>query len=272
MNESTLQHLLSSVADGSLPPQAAAERLRTLPFTSHGEVLADTHRSIRQGFPEVVFAEGKTSEQTASALAQLVAAHDHALATRVDAATAAALGSRFPHGAYDPASRLFRIGSMAARKDLRSIAVVCAGTSDLPVAEEAAQTLEFAGCPVSRFFDVGVAGLHRLLARLEEIRQCLAIIAVAGMEGALPGVVAGLVSQPVIAVPTSVGYGASLGGFASLLTMLNSCSSGLSVVNIDNGFGAAVAVLRLLQPNAPASSGAAGAPHTSLTIHPGDPG
>ena len=245
MNESTLQHLLSSVADGSLSPQAAADRLRTLPFTSHAEVLTDTHRSIRQGFPEVVFAEGKTPEQTVGALAHLVAAHDHALATRVDAATAAALHARFPQGLYDPLSRLFRVGAMATRDERRNVAVV---------AEEAAQTLEFAGHAVNRFFDVGVAGLHRLLARLEEIRECPAIIAIAGMEGALPGVVAGLVAQPVIAVPTSVGYGASMGGFASLLTMLNSCSSGLSVVNIDNGFGAAIAVLRMLQLNTPVSA------------------
>jgi NCAIR mutase (PurE)-related protein len=156
------------------------------------------------------------------------------------------LGKQFPQGRYDAVSSVFAIGRMKAQTNPQSIAVVCAGTSDLNVAEEAAQTLEFAGARVERVRDVGVAGLHRLLGKLELIRESRIVIAIAGMEGALPGVLAGLVSAPVIAVPTSVGYGASLGGISALLTMLNACSSGIGVVNIDNGFGAAVLALRIL--------------------------
>lgn len=252
MNESKLRDLLDQVSAGSLPPDQALERLRTLPFAEAGQVLADTHRMIRQGFPEAVYAEGKTLAQTADALTALVAAHGCALATRVSAEVAALLLQRFPTGTYDNVSRLCRIGQMNGTFPSAPVAVVCAGTSDLPIAEEAAQTLEFAGALVNRITDVGVAGLHRLLARLDDLRAASIVIAIAGMEGALPSVLGGLVAAPVIAVPTSVGYGANLHGISALLSMLNSCASGLTVVNIDNGFGAAMAALRMLnmQPKA----------------------
>jgi NCAIR mutase (PurE)-related protein len=246
MNESNLRDLLSQVSSGAVPPGQALELLRTLPFAEAGQVLADTHRMIRQGFPEAVYAEGKTIAQTTDALNALVAAHGSALATRVTSEVASSLQQRFPTGTYDSVSRLYRIGQMNGSFPSPPVAVVCAGTSDLPVAEEAAQTLEFAGARVNRITDVGVAGLHRLLARLDDLRAASIVIAVAGMEGALPSVLGGLVASPVIAVPTSVGYGANLHGISALLTMLNSCASGLTVANIDNGFGAAMAALRIL--------------------------
>jgi NCAIR mutase (PurE)-related protein len=246
MNESKLRDLLAQVSAGKLPTDQALERLRTLPFAEAGQVLADTHRVIRQGFPEAVYAEGKTLTQTSDALTALVAAHGCALATRVTSEMAALLLQRFPTGSYDGVSRLYRIGQMDRSFNSAPVAVVCAGTSDLPVAEETAQTLEFVGAKVNRITDVGVAGLHRLLARLDDLRSASIVIAIAGMEGALPSVLGGLVATPVIAVPTSVGYGANLGGIAALLGMLSSCASGLTVVNIDNGYGAAMAALRVL--------------------------
>jgi len=253
MNESTLRQLLEEVATGQTLPAAALESLRTLPFTEAVGVLADTHRLIRQGFPEAVFARGKTPEQTASALTALINAHSHGLATHVSEEMAPQLIDWFPAGVYHPTSRLFTVGSMTSPITGHTVTVVCAGTSDLPIAEEAAQTLEFAGIQVERLHDVGVAGLHRLLSKLDVLRSSSVIIAIAGMEGALPGVVAGLVAIPVVAVPTSVGYGASFGGLSALLSMLNACSGGLGVVNIDNGFGAALLALRILQTQARAS-------------------
>jgi len=252
MNESKLRDLLDQVSAGRLPADQALERLRTLPFAEVGQVLADTHRMIRQGFPEAVYAAGKTLAQTTDALTALFAAHGCALATRVSAEVAVLLQQRFPTGSYDEVSRLYRIGQMNGSFQSAPVAVVCAGTSDLPVAEEAAQTLEFAGVRVNRITDVGVAGLHRLLARLDDLRAASIVIAIAGMEGALPSVLGGLVATPVIAVPTSVGYGTNLHGISALLSMLNSCASGLTVVNIDNGYGAAMAALRVLnmQPKA----------------------
>jgi hypothetical protein len=247
MNESKLCELLAQVSAGTLLPDQALERMRTLPFAAVGQVLADTHRVIRQGFPEAVFAESKTLDQTTDALTALVSAHGCALATRLSVEVAALLLQRFPTGTYDAVSRLYRIGRMNDSYKSAPVAVVCAGTSDLPVAEEAAQTLEFAGARVNRITDVGVAGLHRLLARLDDLRSASLVIAIAGMEGALPSVLGGLVAAPLIAVPTSVGYGANLHGISALLSMLNSCASGLTVVNIDNGFGAAVAALRILK-------------------------
>jgi NCAIR mutase (PurE)-related protein len=194
-----------------------------------------------------VFAEGKTLTQVTDALAALVAAHSSALATRVPAEMATILLQSFPTGSYNAVSRLYRIGQMEHSRMHAPVAVVSAGTSDQPMAEEAAQTLEFAGVKVTRVNDVGVAGLHRVLSKLELLRSASLLIVVAGMDGALPSVVGGLVAQPVIAVPTSIGYGANLHGIAALLTMLNSCASGVTVVNIDNGFGAAVAALRCLK-------------------------
>ncbi|MBK8094080.1 MAG: nickel pincer cofactor biosynthesis protein LarB [Verrucomicrobiaceae bacterium] len=252
MNEARLRDLLSQVSQGKLAADAALERLRTLPFAEVGDVLTDTHRLIRQGFPEAVFAESKTLNQITDALTALLAGNGSALATRVSAPIAAELAQRFPTGVYDSVSRLYRIGQMERDFKQAPILVVSAGTSDQPVAEEAAQTLEFGGAKVTRISDVGVAGLHRLLSKLDLLRSASLIIAVAGMDGALPSVIGGLVAAPVIAVPTSVGYGASLGGIAALLTMLNSCASGLTVVNIDNGCGAAIAALRFLHLHATA--------------------
>ncbi len=246
MNTETLRALLQQVATGACAPDTAIETLRTLPFTEAAQTLADTHREIRTGLPEVVYGRQKTTQQIMEAVSILHAAHGHALATQVSAESGAALCQCFPEGSYNAVSLLFSLGSMEPRSKQENVCVVCAGTSDLPVAEEAAGTLEFAGATVQRVRDVGVAGLHRLLGKLELIRESRVVIAIAGMEGALPGVIAGLVAAPVIAVPTSIGYGASFGGLSALLAMLNACSGGIGVVNIDNGFGAAVLALRML--------------------------
>jgi NCAIR mutase (PurE)-related protein len=250
MTEAAVRQLLEQVSQGRINTEEAVEQLCTLPFREAAGVLADTHRLLRQGFPEAVFAEGKTLDQVGAALTLLSKAQGAALATRVSEAMGEELKRRFSQGCYDPVSRIFEVGRLEPAS--RGLAgVVCAGTSDLPVAEEAARTLEFCGHSVTRIVDVGVAGLHRLLARLADLRGCSVLIVVAGMEGALPGVVGGLVACPVIAVPTSVGYGASFKGLSALLTMLNGCSSGVSVVNIDNGYGAAVAARRILLQPAP---------------------
>ena len=209
------------------------------------ELEIDLNRLRRQGFPEVVFARGKTPAQTAEALRRLHEANGHALATGVLPAIAEAIQSELSLGCYDACSKLYRIGQMPRREG--QPVVVSAGTADQPVAEEAAQTLEFLGYQTQRIRDVGVAGLHRLLARVEDLKQASVIIVVAGMEGALASVVGGLVPQPVIAVPTSIGYGSSFEGLAALLAMLNSCAAGVGVVNIDNGFGAAMMAARILQ-------------------------
>jgi hypothetical protein len=207
----------------------------------------DPGRLERVGFPEVVFCQHKTPQQIAGNLRALAAANGRAFGTRLDPHRAAAVLALAPEACYDEPSRTVRIGAAPApRPGAPTVAVVCAGTSDLPVAGEAAATLEFLGHPVRRIHDVGVAGLHRLEARLDEIRSAGVVIVAAGMEGALPSVVGGLVGAPVIALPTSVGYGASFHGLAALLGMLNSCAAGLTVVNIDNGFGAALAAHRIL--------------------------
>lgn len=207
-------------------------------------LLIDAGREVRQGFPEVVFGRGKTAEQIGAAMRQLFEANGHAFATGVDQEKAAALCPQFPEGHWDAASETLAWGGLAT-SDLR-VAVVCAGVSDARVGEEAARTCEFLGHQVNRITDVGVAGIHRLLERLDSIRPADVVIVVAGMEGALPSVVGGLVRQPVIGVPTSVGYGTGLGGMAALMSMLNSCAAGIAVMNIDNGFGAAVLAHRIL--------------------------
>jgi len=201
------------------------------------DVRIDAARADRTGIPEVVFGAGKTREQIARSLLELHAAAGFALATRVGAADGAALAAQLPDARYFETARVLQLGAL--ERSGRRIAVACAGTSDLPVAEEAARTLEGFGHDVFACYDVGIAGVHRLLAVRDELDACHAVIVVAGMEGALPSLVGGLVRPPVIAVPTSVGYGASFGGLAALLGMLNSCAPGVSVVNIDNGFGAA---------------------------------
>ncbi|MEO6908455.1 MAG: nickel pincer cofactor biosynthesis protein LarB [Abditibacteriaceae bacterium] len=223
------------------------ETLRKLPFEDLGFARVDHHRALRQGFPEVIYCEGKSPLQVAQIAQSICADGAPLLATRADKNTFSAVCQVLPDAQYDKVARIIsRVDDNAKPAD-GEVAVVCAGTSDLPVAEEAAVSLEVMGCKVSRYVDVGVAGLHRLLAAVPEITKAQVIIAVAGMEGAMPAVLAGLVAQPVIAVPTSVGYGASFGGLAALLGMLNSCSSGVTVVNIDNGFGAAMAAWKILR-------------------------
>jgi NCAIR mutase (PurE)-related protein len=240
MTPTALLQLLAQVERGVVTPEAAAERLAALPFEDIGHARVDHHRSLRTGLPEVVFAAGKTPQQTVEIFSALAADGVDVLATRVDANAAQEVLAQHPAATYNSVARTITLRQTpAAYTPQGRIAVVCAGTSDIPIAEEAAVTAEVFGSRVSRLYDVGVAGLHRLLAVQGEIRSAQAIIVCAGMEGALPSVVGGLVSVPVIAVPTSIGYGASFAGATALLSMLNSCSPNVTVVNIDNGFGAA---------------------------------
>ena len=239
MTPESLLTLLAQVERGELAPAAAAARLAELPFEDLGHTRVDHHRSLRSGLPEVIYAAGKTPEQTVAIFASLAASGVDVLATRADEQTARAVLDHFPAAIHHPVARTIALRQSPAGEQRGRIAVVCAGTSDLPVAEEAAVTAEVFGVSVTRLYDVGVAGLHRLLAVRDQLIAADAVVVCAGMEGALPSVVGGLVGVSVIAVPTSVGYGASFGGAAALLGMLNSCSPNVSVVNIDNGFGAA---------------------------------
>ncbi len=239
MTPSALLALLAEVERGALTPEAAADRLATLPFENLGHARVDHHRSLRAGLPEVVFAAGKAPGQAAEIFSSLAADGVDVLVTRADATTAQAVLARHPAAVYNPVARTVALRQSQTSAPQGHIAVVCAGTSDIPVAEEAAVTAETFGARVTRLYDVGVAGLHRLLAVQEDMKSVHAIIVCAGMEGALPSVVGGMVGVPVIAVPTSVGYGASFAGATALLGMLNSCSPNVTVVNIDNGFGAA---------------------------------
>jgi pyridinium-3,5-biscarboxylic acid mononucleotide synthase len=251
MTPSALLKLLAEVERGSITPEAAAERLATLPFEDLGHARVDHHRSLRTGLPEVVFAAGKTPEQVADIVSSLVADGVNVLVTRVDSAAAQVVLARHPAATHNSVARTIALRqSPASSEPQGQIAVVCAGTSDIPVAEEAAIAAETFGARVCRLYDVGVAGLHRLLAVRDELKHAHAIIVCAGMEGALPSVVGGLVSVPVIAVPTSVGYGASFAGAAALLGMLNSCSPNVTVVNIDNGFGAAYTAVLIARASA----------------------
>jgi hypothetical protein len=238
-----LQELLDQVAAGTLDPAAAREQLisvmRAQPYEDLGFARVDHHRSVRQGFPEVILGLGKTPSQIAAIAAEIVARGSTLLVTRASAAAYEAVRAKVPAATYHADAGLITLRQQDITAGHGTIIVAAAGTADLPVAEEAAYTAELMGNHVTRLYDVGVAGLHRLLGERERLNAARVIIVVAGMEGALPSVVAGLVSAPVIAVPTSIGYGASFGGIAALLGMLNSCASGVSVVNIDNGFGAA---------------------------------
>jgi NCAIR mutase (PurE)-related protein len=244
-----LLEVLDQVRAGALSTAAAADRLSDLPYAevAHavGSTLVDHHRELRTGVPEMVFGAGKTPEQIAAALRALADRAGGAIATRVDAAKAAALRALVPEVAIHELARIAVLGAPGPRPAAAPIAVVCAGTSDLPVAEEAALVAEFLGAAVVRVSDVGVAGVHRLLARLDTIRSAAIVIAVAGMEAALPSVLGGLLDCPLVAVPTSVGYGVSLDGLVALAAMLASCALGITVVNIDNGVGAAVAAVRM---------------------------
>jgi pyridinium-3,5-biscarboxylic acid mononucleotide synthase len=253
MERDTLLKLLAQVQQGALTPEAACKDLANLPFEDLGFAKLDHHRSLRTGLPEVIFAQGKTPAQVAGIFAKLAASGVSVLATRADAAAFAAVQTQTPQAVYNAVARTIALASMnlAESKEKKgSVAIVCAGTSDIPVAEEAAVTAELFGCAVDRITDVGVAGIHRLLAHRDRLNAADVIIAVAGMEGALPSVVGGLVGVPVIAVPTSIGYGASFAGATALLGMLNSCSPNVTVVNIDNGFGAAYVATMIARASA----------------------
>lgn len=237
MDHNHLKAILEKVQSGTLDPASAVERLKTLPFEDLGYARLDTHRSVRTGVPEVIYCQGKTIEQIRGIVSHIRTNHDNVLATRASEQVYEAIRQVEADCEYHPSARIVVIKPRSVEKVGR-IAVVCAGTSDIPVADEAAITAETLGGRASRIYDVGVAGIHRLLSVSQDLMRANVAVVAAGMEGALASVVGGLVACPVIAVPTSIGYGASFGGLAALLAMLNSCASGVSVVNIDNGFGA----------------------------------
>ena len=245
MDEKQLRSLLDEVRSGATGIDAALERMRHMPFEDLGFAKVDHHRALRHGIPEVIFGKGKTPDQISSIAAALLAQAQNVLITRADAGVAARLMGEHAGGEYFPASGALRFwrdrASYSNAHGKGKIAVVCAGTSDIPVAEEAQVTAEVMGNEVVTLHDVGVAGIHRLMNSRDVLAEARVVIVCAGMEGALPSVVGGLVNVPVIAVPTSVGYGASFQGLAALLGMLNSCASNVTVVNIDNGFGAGYA-------------------------------
>jgi NCAIR mutase (PurE)-related protein len=242
-----VRDLLGKVADGSMPIESALTSLSQEPSESLGFATIDHHRALRQGFPEVVYGAGKTTEQLVAIAQRIADRGDGVLMTRVAPESVAPLLDALPGAESNALARTVRVRAAQALATARgSVLVVTAGTSDLPVAEEAAVTADAMGCVAERLTDVGVAGIHRLLGSSAVLERASVIIVVAGMDGALSSVVGGLVRVPVIAVPTSVGYGAAFGGIAPLLTMLNSCAAGVTVVNIDNGFGAAVAAARIL--------------------------
>jgi NCAIR mutase (PurE)-related protein len=239
LNPELLRGLMEAVRAGDVTPEAACDRLKDLPYEDLGFAKVDHHRSLRTGMPEVIYSKGKTADQVAGIFASLAASGVNVLATRASREQFEAVLRVEPEAVFHETAGCVTLDRKPLQQPPRAIAVVCAGTSDLPVAEEAAVTAELMGNRVDRIVDVGVAGLHRLLAQRERLQAAAVLIVCAGMEGALPSVVGGMVGAPVIAVPTSVGYGASFGGLAALLGMLNSCSPNVTVVNIDNGFGAA---------------------------------
>ena len=247
MTPEETSQLLQRFKAGEIDEAAVLNAFRAEPIDDLGFAQVDAHRALRQGFPEVLFGAGKTPEQVAAIAAKVMEREDRVLVTRANAEHANAVATKLPAAVHHESSRCISVEAKRLAKRPGSIAILCAGTSDLPVADETAVTADFMGNKVVRVNDVGVAGLHRLLTNMPTVREANVIIAVAGMEGALPSVVAGLVHRPVIAVPTSVGYGANFGGVAALLGMLNSCGSGVTVVNIDNGFGAAFAANQINQ-------------------------
>lgn len=239
MNQQELLKILSSVRSGKTSPEQALERLRHLPFEDLGFAKIDHHRELRQGMPETIYAPGKTTDQIVKIVRQMLKRSSNILITRAEPDTAAKVKRLIKQAVYHPLSGAITIHRDHTRHGKGKILVVSAGSSDIPVAEEALVTAELMGNEVAHLYDVGVAGIHRLLSHRDLLLSSRVIICVAGMEGALPSVIGGMVGVPVIAVPTSVGYGASFGGVAALLGMLNSCASNITVVNIDNGFGAA---------------------------------
>lgn len=239
MQKDLLKRLLDNVRDGSLSPDEAIEKLKTLPFEDMGFAKLDNHRSLRKGYPEVIFGQGKTKEQIIKLVDRLIKNGNDAIVTRTDRTVYNHIKKRYKEAIFNEKARMILLRKKEVKNAGKgSIMVISAGTSDIPVAEEAAFTAESFGNKVERLYDVGVAGIHRLFDKLDLLMSASVLIVVAGMEGALPSVVGGLVEGPVIAVPTSIGYGASFGGITALLAMLNSCSSNVAVVNIDNGFGA----------------------------------
>jgi pyridinium-3,5-biscarboxylic acid mononucleotide synthase len=244
MHRDDIQALLKKVQSNGCSIEEAMAQLAHWPYADLDVAKFDHHRSLRCGFAEVIFGSGKTAKDIVKIVEHGSKTSPCILATRVDEKQAAALKKRFPKALYNERGRTLRVGEPKDLEISGKVCVVTAGTSDIPVAEEALETLQAFGCPAKKYYDVGVAGLHRILAVLPELQSAAAIICVAGMEGALPSVVGGLVACPVIAVPTSVGYGASFKGLAAMLAMLNTCAAGVSVVNIDNGFGAAMCALR----------------------------
>ena len=250
ITEQRLRRWLRAVRNGHRTPQAFIDELRRLPFEQVGAARLDTHRRLRRGLPEVIFCPGKTPAHLIAITRRLIQARELAMLTRLEPGAFEAIRSALPALRYDPLARI-AFWSATTRRALRGLVVVATGgTADLPVAQEAGLALELLGSRVARLHDVGVAGVHRLLSQWSLLRRARVIIVIAGMEGALASVIAGLVSCPVIAVPTSVGYGASFHGIAALLTMLNSCVPGVGVVNIDNGFGAAYLAHIINQPPA----------------------
>jgi NCAIR mutase (PurE)-related protein len=250
MDTNELEALLKSVAAGSIAPELAFEILKTSSYTDIDFAKVDVFRKLRQGIPEVIFGPGKTTYQIAQIAAVLLQHHKLVVATKVDAAVAKEVLSSMPAGRYEEMARMLLFGELPELAPERGVVcIVTAGTADLPIAEEAALYLRATGVTVQKIFDVGVAGIHRLFPHLKSLREASAVIVIAGMDGALASVVGGLTHVPVIAVPTSVGYGASYLGLSALLAMLSSCAAGLTVVNIDNGFGAAMAAIRIIGKN-----------------------
>jgi len=242
LNRDSLKKLLKDTKKGKISVDNALEKLKHLPFEDIGLACIDHHRGLRKGLSEVIFGEGKDAEDIMAITEQMIKQDENILVTRLSPDKAKKVKKRYPEGQYYPKARILTLIHKPVKISGKgTILVISAGTSDIPVAEEAAITARFMGNEVKTIYDIGVSGLHRVLAHREILEKAAVIIAVAGMEGALPSVVSGLVSCPVIAVPTSIGYGSSFGGITALLGMLNSCSSGVTVVNIDNGFGAAYA-------------------------------
>ena len=246
MTKDETVELLEKFKQGSISQSAVLRRLQAAPFDDLDFAKVDTHRALRKGFPEVIFGEGKTPAHVAAIAKRLLKTEKNLLVTRVGKEHFTAVRKKIPKATFHQTARCITVERGRNRRRGHTIAILSAGTSDLPVAEEAAVTAEIMGNQVKRIYDVGVAGLHRLMAQLDTLQSASVLVVCAGMEGALPSVVAGLVDRPVIAVPTSIGYGAAFGGMAALLGMLTSCGSGVTVVNIDNGFGAAYSASQIV--------------------------
>jgi pyridinium-3,5-biscarboxylic acid mononucleotide synthase len=245
MNATDLEQLLNDIKSGKKDVQEAMETLRDFPYTDLGFARIDTHRELRTGYPEIVYCAGKTTEQVRAIFGFMNEKGNNIMGTRAPEEMFNAISQYFPEAVYYKEARIISINKKEVKPASQAIAVITAGTSDIPVAEEAAVTAELLGNNVIRIYDAGVAGIHRLVDKLPEIKKCRVAIVIAGMEGALASVIGGLVNMPIIAVPTSIGYGASFGGISALLAMLTSCAAGVTVVNIDNGFGAGFAASRI---------------------------